>query len=382
MRKLFAVLTLLASALSIANAQQGRGTISGIVTDPSGAAVKAAKITVRQVETNSTVVTQSNGEGYYLTPPLNVGNYEISAQASGFKKEIRSGITLQVDQQAEINLQLQVGAATESVQVVGEAPLVNTENASIGQVIENKRVEDLPLNGRNAFALVQLLAGRPLQRRSESERIRRPRHQPQRLEHQRRTERREPLAGRRHGGAEQLLSRSQRRSGGGRRAGVQGAIRFHVGGIRLHSRRRDQRGDQGRHQSVSTAPPTSFCATTIWMRATLSPRCARFRYNQYGAAVGGPVSIPKLYNGKNRTFFFVNWEQYNYVTYSSSLTSTPPAGAADRRFLPPLQRDRTADPDLRSRHHRGESQRLGLHPHAVSGQHHSARAAWIRWRRR
>ena len=87
---------------------------------------------------------------------MNVGNYEISVEHAGFKKEIRTGVVLQVDQKAEINIQLQVGAVGESVQVTGEAPLVNTENSSVGQVIENKRVEDLPLNGRNAFALVQL----------------------------------------------------------------------------------------------------------------------------------------------------------------------------------------------------------------------------------
>ena len=154
--------TLLSLALfvasSVADAQQGRGTIQGRVTDSSGAALVGTRIAITNVETNTTINTTSNGEGFYTTPPINVGSYSVTAEMSGFKKEVRSGITLQVDQAAEINVQMQVGASSESVQVTAEAPLVNTENPSIGQVIENEFVSDLPLDGGNALALVLLAA--------------------------------------------------------------------------------------------------------------------------------------------------------------------------------------------------------------------------------
>ena len=137
-------------------AQQGRGTIVGTVTDASGASVKGAKVSILNVDTNNPVNTETNTEGFFTSPPLIVGHYQITVEHPGFKKDIRSGINLEVDQRAEVNFQLQIGAVGESVQVTAEAALVNTENASVGQVIENKRVQDLPLNGRNAFALVLL----------------------------------------------------------------------------------------------------------------------------------------------------------------------------------------------------------------------------------
>jgi hypothetical protein len=316
--------TLILSATVTASAQQGRGTISGTVTDPSGAAVKSAKVTVRNTGTNTTVVTESNGEGYYLSPPMNVGAYEVSAQAAGFKKEIRTGITLEVDQHAEVNLQLQVGLATESVQVVGEASLVNTDNASTGQVIENKRVNDLPLNGRNAFALVQLAPDV------------------------------HSNAGPNQSGfADRGTSLSDWSINGGPNAAnlllVDGTVAQNSYYPDLNADLAVDAVQEFKVQSGSMSAEYGFTLGGVVNVATkagtngyhgtayeflrnnvLDSRNAfatvrpAYRYNQYGAAVGGPVILPKLYNGKNKTFFFANWEQYNYVTYSATITSTPP----------------------------------------------------------
>ena len=85
-------------AIFHSSAQQGRGTILGHVTDSSGAAMVGAKVAVTNVDTNTSVTTVTNGEGFYTTPPVNVGSYEIVVEHGGFKKEIRSGIRLQVDQ--------------------------------------------------------------------------------------------------------------------------------------------------------------------------------------------------------------------------------------------------------------------------------------------
>ena len=158
MRVQATLLIVLACSVSVCWAQQGRGTILGTVTDSSGAAVTDAHVSIVNTQTNTTVAAQTNSDGNYTSPPLIVGDYEVTAEHNGFKKTVRTGIGLQVDQHAVVNLELELGTVGESVQVTAAVPLVNTEDATIGQVIENKRVEALPINGRSAFALIGLAA--------------------------------------------------------------------------------------------------------------------------------------------------------------------------------------------------------------------------------
>lgn len=140
-------------------AQQGTGTISGTVTDQSGAVIPGAEVQAVNTATNATFTTTSNENGLYVAPGLAVGAYEVSAESAGFKRAVLSGITLQVNQNAQINLVLEVGQVTEVVEVTAEAPLVDTGGATLGTVIERKSVTDLPLNGRQALALTLLTAG-------------------------------------------------------------------------------------------------------------------------------------------------------------------------------------------------------------------------------
>src|SRR5215218_8444111 len=144
---------------SAAYAQQGTGTISGIVTDSQNAIVGGASVQVTQVETGQAFKTQTNERGFYTAPGLAVGSYEVMAELKGFKRAVRSGLTLQVNQNAQVNLVLEVGQITESVQVIGETPLVDTSGATLGQVVENRRIQELPLNGRSALALTMLTPG-------------------------------------------------------------------------------------------------------------------------------------------------------------------------------------------------------------------------------
>lgn len=139
--------------------QQGRGTISGTVTDSQAAAVPGVAIEIRNVDTNSVFRTVTNETGFYTAPGLAVGEYEVSAELAGFKKTVRSGITLEVDQKAAVNLTIEVGQVTERIQVVGEAPLVDISSATVGKVVENRRIQELPLNGRNALALALFTPG-------------------------------------------------------------------------------------------------------------------------------------------------------------------------------------------------------------------------------
>jgi len=146
------------AALSL-QAQQGKGTISGTVTDPQGAVVAGAQVEIRNVGTNAVFRTATNESGFFTAPGLAVGQYRVTAGFAGFKQTVRSGITLDVDQRAMVNLVLQVGEVTESIQVVGEAPLVELGSATVGSVVENRRIQELPLNGRNAMALAMLTPG-------------------------------------------------------------------------------------------------------------------------------------------------------------------------------------------------------------------------------
>lgn len=159
MRKLRYVVSFLIVAAAPLAAQQGRGAISGTITDASGASVPGVTITIVNTDTNVQFPTVSNEAGFYTVPSLPVGPYTVSAEKQGFKKEVRTGLTLQVDQHAVIDFRLDVGATAESIEVNAAAALVDTTSATVGKVVENRRINDLPLNGRNVLALVLLTPG-------------------------------------------------------------------------------------------------------------------------------------------------------------------------------------------------------------------------------
>ncbi|HET8549786.1 MAG TPA: TonB-dependent receptor, partial [Bryobacteraceae bacterium] len=135
---------------------QTLGTITGEVTDASGAVVAGATVTARNTATNVLRIAASNEAGVYTIPALVPGVYEVKAEKAGFKSATRSGIELQVQQTARIDFGLEVGQVTESIAVTAAAPLLTTENATVGTVIEQRRITDLPLNGRNFLSLVAL----------------------------------------------------------------------------------------------------------------------------------------------------------------------------------------------------------------------------------
>lgn len=146
-------------ALPALHAQEFRGTISGTVTDTTGAVVPNAAITVTETKTGSLHKTVSNGAGEYNVPFLLPGQYNITAEAQGFTKIQRQNIGIQAGDHPEINLSLQAGSATETVTVTAEAPLIDKTNASVGQVITTREVADMPINGRNPILLTQLALG-------------------------------------------------------------------------------------------------------------------------------------------------------------------------------------------------------------------------------
>jgi len=140
-------------------AQTDFASISGTVTDPGGAVVPAAEVRAVNEETNATFTTQTNQSGNYVFPQLSPGPYRVVAVSSGFKQTVRSGLELRVGDRVRIDLTLELGAVTEEVNVVSQAPLLESESSSVGQVVEERTVLDLPLNGRNYLQLAKLSAG-------------------------------------------------------------------------------------------------------------------------------------------------------------------------------------------------------------------------------
>ena len=138
---------------------QTTATISGTVSDDSGARIPAATVIVRNAEIGLTRTTETDGEGSYTVASLPVGNYTVVAEKAGFSKKTLSGIVLQIDQKVHVDITLGVAGAAEMVTVDSATPLVNTSTSDLGNVIENKRIVELPLNGRQFVELALLTVG-------------------------------------------------------------------------------------------------------------------------------------------------------------------------------------------------------------------------------
>ena len=172
MRAKFAVVVCLFGSLfclsSSLLAQTSSARITGVITDESGAVLPGVQVAVRNSATGVQRTFTSDERGRYVAPELVPGPYEITASMTGFGTLVRSGITLTVGQEAAINLAMKVGAVSEQVTVTGDAPLVDTSSSSVSGVVEEKRITDLPLNGRDFSQLALVQPGVFSVRNSES----------------------------------------------------------------------------------------------------------------------------------------------------------------------------------------------------------------------
>jgi outer membrane receptor protein involved in Fe transport len=140
-------------------AQTTNATLSGVVQDQQNAVIPNAMVTATQIETGQKHSSRSGPDGHYIIPNLPIGRYQILASSPGFKALVVPSIQLQVNQMAAVNLTLAVGANTEQVTVTEQAPLISTEDSSVGQVVQQQSIESTPLNGRNFWQLVALVPG-------------------------------------------------------------------------------------------------------------------------------------------------------------------------------------------------------------------------------
>mgnify|MGYP005855380581 FL=1 len=151
---------LFAAALaSAALAQDFRAVVTGQVTDSSGAVIPDARLRLSNIETGVAVSTSTSAAGVYTFPPVAPGVYRLEAELSGFKKFVRESFTLQIQDRPVIDIVLEPGELTAVITVNDEAPLVEAANASRGSVVTGRTLVDMPLNGRNAFALAALEPG-------------------------------------------------------------------------------------------------------------------------------------------------------------------------------------------------------------------------------
>ena len=141
---------------SPSNAQSTYGSISGTVTDSSGGAISDVEVTLTNLETGSKLTDKTGVEGLYLFKNLFAGHYRVTAEKTGFKRSEMADVVVQVQQTSSINLTMQLGEVSQTVEVTGETPLLQPDSSSLGQVISGRHANELPLNGRNVFNLASL----------------------------------------------------------------------------------------------------------------------------------------------------------------------------------------------------------------------------------
>lgn len=306
-------------------AQEFRGTISGAVSDPAGASVTGAHITAAEEHTGTKTSTQSNAEGQYTLPFLLPGDYDISVEATGFKKFIRQGVHLDSGGHAVVDLHLELGSVTESVKVTEALPLVNTENASTGQTITTKQVEDFPLDGRTPMMLAQLAVGvldtsnpslvHPFDNNGAAA---------------------WSIGGTPSQTSELLLDGSpdEMWSGSLAYSPPQDAVQevkveaFNTDAAYGHTfggtaNQILKTGSNGFHGSMYEFSQASALDANNFFnnRAGLKQQVTHF--NQYGLTAGGPVLLPKLFNGRDKLFWFFAWENLADAQPTADFATVP-----------------------------------------------------------
>ena len=309
-------------------AQVSTGTISGSVHDSSGGAVVGAKVSITQQATSEQRQTVTNDRGEFNASYLNVGTYSVNVTMPGFKSEVSSGIVLQVDKVVNLPFVLQPGVVSESVEVTSAAPLVDTSTSSLGQVIDNTKVINLPLNGRNVWAL-GLLAGNSVPVKGVASNL--------------------PfVAG---GGRFQTndilldgIDNNTIATNGG--IGVVGInytpsvdaiVEFKV---KTNNYSAEFGRSAGAIVSATTKSGTNTYSGDCWEFLRNNDLDANnffsnaagaarqpYKQNQFGCTLGGPIIIPKIYNGRNKTFFFVDYEGLRRATSASSTIQDIPPDA-------------------------------------------------------
>src|SRR3954454_8445970 len=323
---LLSVVGLMAPA---AVAQQATASINGVVKDPSGAAIPSAQVELTNVNTGVVRTTTTNANGIYAFPNVVPGAYAMRASAAGFTTVTQPATTLEVNQTATFDFQLTVGTTQQNVTVnAAEGAALETATSELGTVVSTQQVTDLPLNGRNFTQLLTITAGVGNINSDQS------------------------AGGGGGWNGHSLGSFSFPAVNGARNRSnyfmldgendlntIQGMYNYSpiVDAIQEfktqgHNDLAEYGGVAGGIVSVVTKSGTNQYHGSVWeflrndamdARGYFESSLPPLRQNQYGASVGGPVSIPKLYSGKNRTFFYAAWEGYRFRSASTTRVLVP-----------------------------------------------------------
>jgi hypothetical protein len=332
MRWLFLTCCLCLTAVG-AFAQADRGTITGTLTDPAGAVVAGASVEAKNQETGLVYPAATTATGNYTIVQLPVGVYEVSATVPGFKKYNRTGVTVEVAATLRIDIPLEVGGSTESITVQADAPLLRTESGDISHTVTAKTMDDLPILGigagqagsagiRNPYAVMQMIPGTMWQANAQVRVNGAPNNtQSFRIEGQDASNTGTPgVPAQTQPSVDAIEEVAIQTSNYAAEYGQVGGGMFNVtmrsGTNQLHGSAYENFVNEifNAGQPFTDAP------------AGTNTR-ARARRNDYGFTVGGPVWIPKVYNGRNRTFFFFNFEQYREAVGINNQQETVPTTA-------------------------------------------------------
>jgi hypothetical protein len=326
------------------HAQETRGTIVGRVTDPTGAVVAGVEIRATSASTGVSAVAKSNTSGNYTLPYLLPGTFTVQAEMAGFKKLVREGIELRVNDTVEVNLELSLGNVSEAVEVRAETPLLSTVESSLGQVVDQRRIQELPSFGSSPMVLVQLAPGVINA-----------------------TDMRLAKAG-----SFSINKNSQFATDGAgiynneftldgvantQAQGTSARVGFippqtAVGEFRVQTASYDATVGHtiGALVNVSTrSGGNDFHAEAYWwlrnsafdapniFQNRAGTKLPVYQDNRYGFWASGPVRLPRLYDGRNQTFWFYTWEA-NQFGIPASYTNTVPSDAIRRGDLSQLLR--------------------------------------------
>ncbi|MCC6861159.1 MAG: carboxypeptidase regulatory-like domain-containing protein [Bryobacterales bacterium] len=299
-------------------AQTGNASINGQVQDTSGAVIPGVAITAKNVQTNVTRTTQSNAEGRYSITNLIPGTYNLTAEFQGFKNLQREAIALRVGDSIGLDLVMEVGSATESVTVTGQVPLLRTEDVQAGLVIDNRRVQELPQYNRDPLAFT-LLAPNVSGTSERAGDLRINGGRAQQIEYfvdgvpmTSGYDHTVPasLPGREALGEFKVLTNGLSAEYG----------RLSGGAVVLVTRS----GTNELHGSAYEFFRNDKLNANDWNSNRFGRTKGVFHDNVFGGTIGGPVWIPKVYNGRDRTFFFLNYEGTRRATGSNAvLTGVP-----------------------------------------------------------
>lgn len=338
MRVMKIVVCVLVLALEVF-AQSDRGTITGTVSDPAGAVIANAPVEAKNTSNGTVYPVATSGTGNYTLSQLPAGTYEISVTSPGFKKAIRPGVQVEASNTFRVDFTLEVGTSSESVTITAEAPLLKTESGELSHNVSIERVQELPLqniggnntgagNVRNPLAVLNLLPGADFQNESTLRINGMPSSsQSIRIEGQDATNGfwRELNQGVQTGTdaiQEVAIQTSNYSAEYGQAGGGYINYTMRSGTNQIHG----TAFEYGQNDALNAGLPFTDAGLTNSLKDGQHIRNS-IRRNDFGGNFGGPVIIPKLYNGKDKTFFFFNYEQFISHTLTGNGLNTVPTAA-------------------------------------------------------